>query len=297
MSIFNLLIFLGQVHVDMLVDVPISEVMTTDVVTVEPGVSVREAARMIREQDIGSLVVVEDGRPVGLLTDKVLLDLLIEAVDFESVAVEDHMIAPLVTVDAGESVEAAAERMKDNRIKRLPVTRDGGLAGIVTTTDLSYYLPTMSMRDSSDRVDWDFAQEGLGDLELDVGDAVSFSKSLDDGDVRAFAEASGDINELHLSGEYAAETRFGQRIVHGVLVLGVISAAISRLPGTAIYLSQKASFRAPVGVGEEVTAECRVVEYLGNDKYSLSTDVYCSDELVVEGEATVLLDAAPSAQE
>lgn len=275
---------------------PVSEVMTPEVVTVEPDVSAREAAQTIRERDIGSLVVVEGGEPVGLVTDKVLLGLLVGG-DAEEAVVEDVMITPVVTVEDDASIEAAAERLRDNRIKRLPVTRNGGLAGIVTVTDLSYFLPTASMRDIRNRVEWGYEHAGLEDREVDVGDVVRFSKTLSDDDVQRFAEASGDLNELHVSEEYAANTRFGRRIVHGVLVLGVVSAALSRLPGVAIYLSQNASFQAPVEVGDRVEAECTARQYLGNNRYSFSTDVYSGDERVVQGEATVLIDPESSPQE
>ena len=63
-----------------------------------------------------------------------------------------------------------------------------------------------------------------------VGDRVRFSKTISEDDVRAFAEASGDTNRLHLDDEYAEDTRFGRRIAHGTLVGGLISAALARLP-------------------------------------------------------------------
>lgn len=127
-----------------------------------------------------------------------------------------------------------------------------------------------------------------------VGDVIRFSKQLTDEDVRSFASASGDTNRLHLDDEFAEATRFGGRIVHGTLVSGLISAALARLPGVTIYLSQDVQFLKPVHSGDVVTAVIEIVEDLGDGRYRLSTDVV--DELgdpFLVGEAIVLIDALP----
>lgn len=130
--------------------------------------------------------------------------------------------------------------------------------------------------------------------DLGVGDYVRFSKPLVDADVNAFAQASGDTNRLHLEDAFAEGTRFKGRIVHGTLVAGTISAALARLPGLIIYLSQELSYLGPVDIGERVTAECEVVEALGGDRYRLDTRVTDADgEPVLDGEAVVLADTIP----
>ncbi|EMA42998.1 acyl dehydratase MaoC [Halococcus morrhuae DSM 1307] len=125
---------------------------------------------------------------------------------------------------------------------------------------------------------------------LAVGDRVAFSKRLTDDDVRAFAAASGDTNPLHLDEEYAESTMFGERIAHGTLVSGLISAALARLPGLVIYLSQDEEFHNPVAIGDRVTAECEIVEDLGENRYRLRTTVMNGDETAIDGEAVVMLD-------
>lgn len=134
--------------------------------------------------------------------------------------------------------------------------------------------------------------------ELGLGDTVEFTKSIDDEDIFAFARASGDTNPLHLSNGYAEQTRFGGRIAHGTLVSGVVSAALARLPGQVIYLSQDTRFLDPVRPGDTVTAEIEVTEVLGDGRYRLSTTVSTDDKTVTEGEAVVLveepLDDAPN---
>lgn len=126
--------------------------------------------------------------------------------------------------------------------------------------------------------------------ELTAGDVVTFTKTITDDDVRSFAAASGDTNPLHLDSTAAAETRFGERIVHGALLTGLIGAALARLPGTVVYLSQDLEFRAPVGIGDRPTARCELETSLGNGRYRLSTTVETGDETAVDGTATILIE-------
>jgi acyl dehydratase len=144
-----------------------------------------------------------------------------------------------------------------------------------------------------DEVDWTFERTVSDPHGIGVGDTVRFSKVLDDDDVHGFANVSGDTNRLHLDDDFAATTRFEGRIAHGTLVSGIISAALARLPGLTIYLSQDLEFRAPVQIGERVTAVVEVVEALGDGKFRLVTTVECDDKVLVDGEATVLVDEFP----
>ncbi|WP_306057452.1 MaoC family dehydratase [Natronococcus wangiae] len=129
--------------------------------------------------------------------------------------------------------------------------------------------------------------------DLDVGDYVRFTKPVDETDVSAFAQISGDTNRLHLEESFAEETQFGGPIAHGTLVAGTISAALARFPGLTIYLSQDLEFQAPVEVGATVTADCEIVESLGGNRYRLRTTVRSDDETVIDGEAVVLIDEPP----
>ncbi|WP_342028325.1 MaoC family dehydratase [Halogranum amylolyticum] len=129
---------------------------------------------------------------------------------------------------------------------------------------------------------------------LAVGDSVVFEKSFSEDDIDTFARTSGDTNRLHLDGEFAGETRFGGRIAHGTLVSGLVSAALARLPGLTVYLSQDTSFNAPATMGGRFTAECEIVEELGDWQYRLTTVV--TDEAgteLIDGEAVVLVDELP----
>ena len=128
---------------------------------------------------------------------------------------------------------------------------------------------------------------------LGVGDRIEFTKTVSDNDVRQFAAASGDTNPLHLDDEFAEQTRFRGRIAHGTLVGSLISAALARLPGLTIYLSQDLEFHNPVRIGDRLTAECEIVEDLGDEQYRLTTRVLEGDEVVIDGEAVVLIDELP----
>ena len=148
--------------------------------------------------------------------------------------------------------------------------------------------------ESSD-LDWEFERTVDDPAHITVGDVVTFRKTLSDDDVRAFAQISGDTNRLHLDEEFAAKSRFGERIAHGTLVSGLISAALARLPGLTIYLSQDLEFRGPVKIGDTISAKTQIVEDLGNDQYRLETTVRNEDDDtdVINGEAVVLIDDLP----
>lgn len=140
---------------------------------------------------------------------------------------------------------------------------------------------------------WEVTTPPASVTTLAVGDEVTFAKTVSEDDVRGFAVASGDTNPVHLDDEYAAATRFGGRIAHGGLVSGLISAALARLPGAVVYLSQSVEYQAPVDVGERATAVVEVVESLGDGRYRLRTTVETADATAASGEAVVLLEAPP----
>ena len=130
-------------------------------------------------------------------------------------------------------------------------------------------------------------------MKLKVGDAAEISKTIADEDVRAFAELTGDRNPVHLDEEYAAGTRFGRRIAHGMLGASLVSAVLANeLPGRGtVYLSQTLRFTAPVFLGDTVTARV-VVKQVREDKPVVTLETVCTNqrgERVVEGEAVVLV--------
>src|SRR6185295_8270309 len=116
-------------------------------------------------------------------------------------------------------------------------------------------------------------------MKLKVGDTAWLTRTVTDADIRAFAELSPDHNPIHLDDDYAATTRFGRRIAHGMFGASLISAVIGNdLPGTgSIYLSQTLKFLAPVFVGDTLTARV-VVAKVRDDKPIVTLETTCVNQ-------------------
>lgn len=145
-----------------------------------------------------------------------------------------------------------------------------------------------------EKEDWSYERTVDDPEKITVGDEITFSKTITDEDMMQFAEASGDMNALHLNDSFAENSRFEERIVHGTLVSGLISSALARLPGLVIYLSKELKYLKPAYPGERLKAVCKVEEEIGDGRYRLSTKIYNEeDEVLVDGESTVLIDTEP----
>ena len=124
--------------------------------------------------------------------------------------------------------------------------------------------------------------------DLRVGQKASFGKTVTESDVVLFAAVTGDTNPMHLNAEYAKDTIFGERIAHGMLAAGLITKVLgTQLPGPGtIYLSQSLKFRAPVRIGQTVTATVEVVA-LHPERHRATLRTLCTvaGEPVLEGEA------------
>jgi len=126
--------------------------------------------------------------------------------------------------------------------------------------------------------------------DLSLGMSETYTKLVKSSDVVGFAEISGDRNPIHLSEHFAARTPFRGRIAHGLYTASLISAVIgTRLPGPgAIYLSQTLTFKAPVKIGDTVTAIVRVAELIERGhRAKLTCQCLVDDVVVLEGEALV----------
>lgn len=131
-------------------------------------------------------------------------------------------------------------------------------------------------------------------MEFQPGQRASFTKTITEADVYAFAGITGDFNPLHVNVEYARRSRFGERIAHGMLTAGLISTVLGmRLPGPGgIYLGQSLKFLKPVKFGDTVTATVEVVSYRA-EKRILTLRTACTNqrgEAVAEGESLLLVD-------
>ena len=130
-------------------------------------------------------------------------------------------------------------------------------------------------------------------MSFKVGDSAEITKTIEQEDIDAFARVTGDHNPVHVDEEFAKTTRFGKRIVHGMLTASLISAVLAnKLPGEgSVYLGQTLQFVVPVFAGDEITARV-TVKVIREDKPIVKLETVCvnqRDEVVIRGEATVLL--------
>ena len=130
-------------------------------------------------------------------------------------------------------------------------------------------------------------------MKFNVGDSAEITKTIEQSDIDAFANVTGDHNPVHVDEEFAKTTRFRGRIAHGMLTASLISAVLANhLPGEgSVYLSQTLQFVAPVFPGDEITARVTVLE-IREAKPIVKLETVCvnqRDETVIRGEATVLI--------
>lgn len=127
-----------------------------------------------------------------------------------------------------------------------------------------------------------------------VGQKVMHEKSFTMDEVILYTQLSGDENPVHTDVLYAKNSRFGDNIVHGMFVMGVVSKILgTMLPGKGtIYLGQDVQFRRPVYVGKRVFFEVEIVEILEQKKQIiLKTNVFDEEmQCLVEGTARVLYE-------
>ena len=136
----------------------------------------------------------------------------------------------------------------------------------------------------------------LEKLGVDIGYKTTHVKTVTEADINLFAEVSGDFNPVHISEEYARKTFFDGRIAHGVIAIGLLSAAMAKLPGLVVFLSQSVRFLKPVRIGDTITAIAEVIE-TRKDKGIVTLKITCINqegETVVDGEATCRLYQPPS---
>lgn len=134
--------------------------------------------------------------------------------------------------------------------------------------------------------------------DIHIGDTARFTKTITQADVTLFAGLTGDFNPLHVDHAYAATSRFGQPVVHGAFLTGLVSTVLGmQLPGAgSLYVSQSLAFKKPVFIGDTITAEVEVVEKI-EDKNRVRFATRCLDqdgEVVASGES-VFLPRKPTA--
>lgn len=128
---------------------------------------------------------------------------------------------------------------------------------------------------------------------INIGDKFSTKRRITDEMIRGFAELSGDHNPIHLDEEFAAATRFGRRIAHGMISGALISAVLgNQFPGRKIvYLSQTMRFVAPVFIDDTITTTGTITK-IREEKNIVFLETVCTnqdDEVTLRGEAAVMI--------
>lgn len=141
---------------------------------------------------------------------------------------------------------------------------------------------------------------GISIEKIEIGMQASYSQTITDADVKAYAGLSGDNNPVHMSDEYAKDSRFKARIAHGLFSAGFFSALFgTRLPGPGcVYISQSLLFKAPVYLQDTVTAFICVTA-VNLRKRTVKFRTYCTvrEKIVIDGEAEIYIPAKLSLTE
>jgi 3-hydroxybutyryl-CoA dehydratase len=127
--------------------------------------------------------------------------------------------------------------------------------------------------------------------EIKIGDDASLSRTITEAHIVNYAGITGDMNPIHVDAEYAKQSMFGERVAHGMLVAGLISAVLgTQLPGpNSIYLGQDLKFTAPVKIGDTVKVVVTVTEKR-DDKRIIKLRTTASNqrgEVVIDGNAVM----------
>ena len=128
--------------------------------------------------------------------------------------------------------------------------------------------------------------------DLRIGMFEEVGKTITEADIVNYAGLSLDINPIHLNNEYAKNSIFKERIAHGMLTSGLISAVLgTKLPGEgSIYLSQTLKFISPVKIGDTITAKAEIID-INPEKKIITIKTTCINQnknIVIDGEAKVL---------
>lgn len=114
----------------------VHEIMVRKVITAKPTTNLTEIARLMRKNRIGSVIMVRDHKPVGILTESDFIKLVARGTDMKNALAEDFMHRNVVTCDASITVIDALMVMRSERIRHLPVVKKGRLAGVISIRDL-----------------------------------------------------------------------------------------------------------------------------------------------------------------
>jgi len=120
----------------------VREIMISDVKTIEKDATIQEAAEVMSKHGIGSLIVTEDSRVIGIVTERdILIKVVSESKDATKTYVKDIMTKEVIMIKPDADIEDAADIMMERKIKKLPVVEGNALIGIITSVDVCTASP------------------------------------------------------------------------------------------------------------------------------------------------------------
>ncbi len=133
----------------------VKDIMKKNVISIDSSKSIKEAACMMDDSNVGCVIITKDTTPIGILTERDFVKRIAAKNKDLSTPLSEVMSSPLTTINSDETVWDAAEKMKQNRIHKLPVLDDNKVSGIITATDLVEICSIgsdSSMRDICDQI-------------------------------------------------------------------------------------------------------------------------------------------------
>ncbi len=124
-------------------DILLKDIMVRKVITIDPDKTARDAARLMADNNISSVIVMKGDEIVGIVTERDLVrKVCANDIPSSKVSIVSVMSSPVITAESDLPIEAAVQRMFNNRIRRLPVVENGKLVGIVTISDIAKHMRT-----------------------------------------------------------------------------------------------------------------------------------------------------------
>ncbi len=114
----------------------VKDVMKTNVISIDSSSTIKDAACIMDESNVGSIIITKENMPVGILTERDFVKRVSAKNRDLSSKLSEVMSSPLITIDSEETVWEAAEKMKQKGIHKLPVMEGNKVTGMITTTDL-----------------------------------------------------------------------------------------------------------------------------------------------------------------
>ncbi|MCD6154796.1 MAG: CBS domain-containing protein [Candidatus Verstraetearchaeota archaeon] len=119
----------------------VKDYMRKDIITVDSGVSIHEAVKIMKNRESDYLIVLKDGNPIGIITEEDLVrKVLAEERDPRETSVDEVMTSPLITIEPEACLSEAAELMGERNVRKIPVVKDGVIYGIITSKEIAKYF-------------------------------------------------------------------------------------------------------------------------------------------------------------